>query len=113
MTVYRRIRDTREDADMKQREVAELLFINRSAYSNYENGLRTIPPDILSRLADLFDTSIDYLLERTDEKMSYPKPRQSDVSVKYVDVSGLTDDEILHIQGIVNDLKKAHGLTTD
>ncbi len=109
MAVYRRIRDAREDSDMKQREVAELLFINRSAYSNYENGSRTMPPEILSKLADLFGTSTDYLMERTDEKAPYPKPKKSGDNVRYVDVSGLTDEEIEHIRNFVDDLRKARG----
>lgn len=109
MTIYRRMRDTREDADMKQREVAEKLYINRSAYSNYENGTRMVPPEILGRLADLFGTSVDYLMERTDDKSPYPKSGKTGSCVRYVDVTGLTEEEIRHIKDFVDDLRKARG----
>ena len=47
--------------------------MTRSAYSNYENGLREIPIEVLSGLADFYQTSLDYLLKRTDERSAYPK----------------------------------------
>lgn len=68
MAYYRRIRDIREDADMTQAQVADLLFVNRRTYSCYETGRHMMPTEILSRLADLFNTSVDYLIGRTDEK---------------------------------------------
>ena len=73
--IYRRIKDLREDSDMKQKEVAEKLFINRSTYSSYENGARGIPTEILSKLADIYGTSTDYLIGRTDVRKPYPKKR--------------------------------------
>lgn len=66
--MYRRIRDLREDMDKSQSEVASALSCTQQAYSNYELGLRDIPTDILIKMADYFDTSIDYLLNRTDKK---------------------------------------------
>ncbi len=107
MASYRRIRDIREDSDMKQWQIADSLFINRSTYSSYENGSRMIPPEILSKLADLFNTSVDYLMERTDVKTPYPKPKKSPSPVKYVDVTGLTDEQIAHIKNFIDDLKSA------
>ncbi len=68
-----RIRDLREDNDLKQREVADYLLCDQSLYSKYERGERPIPVDILNALADFYKTSIDYLLCRTDQKEPYAK----------------------------------------
>lgn len=68
-----RIRDLREDNDLTQQQVADKLFITRSAYSNYENGSRAVPLEILSMLADIYGTSVDYLIGRTSVKKPYPK----------------------------------------
>ncbi len=66
--MYRRIRDLREDMDLSQRDVAKAISCTQQAYSNYELGLRDIPTDILIKLADFFDTTTDYILNRTNEK---------------------------------------------
>ena len=71
--MYRRIRDLREDSDLTQQQMADKLFINRRTYSSYEVGSRSIPIEILSKIADIFDTSIDYLVGRTNVKSAYPK----------------------------------------
>ena len=71
--IYKRIRDLREDSDLTQQQMADKLFINRRTYSNYEVGSRSIPIEILIKIADIFDTSIDYLVGRTDVKTAYPK----------------------------------------
>ena len=68
----RRIRDLREDADYTQEYVAHLLNITQTTYSRYENGERAIPLSILCALADFYQTSIDYLLCRTDCRTPYP-----------------------------------------
>jgi transcriptional regulator with XRE-family HTH domain len=72
---YERIRNLREDADMTQQEMADKLFINRRTYSSYELGIRGIPTEILIQIADCFNTSIDYLVGRTDCKKAYPKKK--------------------------------------
>ncbi|MBP3857202.1 MAG: helix-turn-helix transcriptional regulator [Ruminiclostridium sp.] len=72
---YDRIKNLREDADMTQQQIADKLFINRRTYSSYELGIRGIPTEILSGIADIFDTSTDYLIERTDIKAPYPKTK--------------------------------------
>ena len=64
--VYRRIKDMREDRDLKQKEVAEYLHCSQQVYSNYELGQRDIPTDILIKLSRLYNVSIDYLLEISD-----------------------------------------------
>ena len=65
--VRNRIRDLLEDHDLTQRQIAQLLNMKQPQYNRYEQGYRDIPSDILISLADLFDTSVDYLLERTDD----------------------------------------------
>lgn len=68
-----RIKNLREDSDFTQQQVADKLFITRSAYSNYENGIRAVPLEILSNIADIYGTSVDYLIGRTNTKKPYPK----------------------------------------
>lgn len=63
--MYQRIRDLREDRDLKQRQVAQYLCCSQQVYSNYELGQRDIPTDVLIKLADLYSVSIDYLLNQT------------------------------------------------
>ena len=70
--MYQRIRDLREDADLSQREMAEALNCSQQAYSNYELGQRDIPTSVLVRLARFHNTSVDYLLGLTQERMPYP-----------------------------------------
>ncbi len=66
--VYKRIRDLREDHDWTQAEVGARLRVSQRAYAYYESGQRMIPPPILVALADLYDVSVDFLLERTDNR---------------------------------------------
>lgn len=73
--MYRRIRDLREDADLRQRELAEYLQCSQVSYSHYELGKRDIPTDVLIRLAAFYETSTDYLLGLTDERAPYPHSR--------------------------------------
>lgn len=68
MGYYKRIRDLREDSDMTQREVADYLKMKQPQYNRYEKGYRDIPSDVLIALADLYNTTTDYILERTDKK---------------------------------------------
>ena len=63
--MYQRIRDLREDNDLKQRQLAEFLNCSQQVYSNYELGQRDIPTDVLIRLANFYHVSIDYLLGQT------------------------------------------------
>ena len=69
--VYKRIRDLREDKDMTQQEMADILHINRRTYSAYENGINSMTPETLCKIADFHNTSVDYLLERTDNPDRY------------------------------------------
>ena len=63
-----RIRDLREDRDLTQKELAQILGMSQTGYSKYETGENDIPTAILIKLADFYQTSTDYLLGRTDEK---------------------------------------------
>ncbi len=65
---YERIRNLREDMDLNQTKLAEILSCSQRTYSYYESGGHDIPTETLIRLADFFDVSIDYLLGRTDKK---------------------------------------------
>ena len=66
MGYYKRIRDLREDNDMTQQQVSDYLKMKQPQYSRYEKGYRDIPSDVLIALADLYNTTTDYILERTD-----------------------------------------------
>ena len=67
-----RIRDLREDRDLKQREIAEYLHCDPSLYSKYERGERSLPLEYAVRLAQLYNVSLDYLTGLTADKRSFP-----------------------------------------
>lgn len=64
---FRRLRDLREDHDMKQVDVASYLEIAQTVYSRYERGFQTIPVEHLIKLADLYNVTTDYILGRADK----------------------------------------------
>lgn len=68
MKMYSRIRNLREDKDMTQTQMAEILHCSQRIYSNYERGDVDIPTEILIKLADFHNVSIDYILGRVDKK---------------------------------------------
>ena len=69
--MYQRLRDLREDKDMNQTQVAEMLEMSQTGYSKYETGENDIPTAILIKLARYYNTSIDYLLGETDNPKRY------------------------------------------
>ena len=69
----RRLKDTREDKDLLQKQVAIILKITRQQYGLYESGERKIPVDKLVELAEFYNTSTDYLLGLTNETKPYPR----------------------------------------
>lgn len=71
--IMSRIRNLREDRDLTQREMAEILNMSQTGYSKYETGENDIPTAILIRMADFFETSVDYLLGLTDEQKPYKR----------------------------------------
>ena len=70
---YKRLRDLREDHDLTQRRLAEMLGMKQTQYFRYEQGYRDIPTDILIRLSELYSVSVDYILGLTNETKAYPR----------------------------------------
>ena len=66
MAYYKRLRELREDHDISQRTLAKVLGLTQPQYCRYEQRYRDLPTDILIHLADIYHTSTDYILERTD-----------------------------------------------
>ena len=64
----KRLKELREEYQKTQKEIAAYLNIKQNTYSQYENGKRQVPNDILLRIADYYDVSTDYLFGRTDEE---------------------------------------------
>lgn len=77
---FKRIKEIREDNDLTQSKIANILKINRSAYSLWELGINTIPLNKLIDFCNVFDLSIDYVLELTNVK-------QYTLSNKYIDMN--------------------------
>ena len=73
MAYYKRIRELREDHDLTQRQIAAILNITQPQYFRYEQGYRDVPTDILITLANLYKTSTDYILGRTNNPTPYEK----------------------------------------
>ncbi|MDR0905701.1 MAG: helix-turn-helix domain-containing protein [Oscillospiraceae bacterium] len=71
--MYRRIRDLREDRDLTQTDLAKHLKCTQVCYSYYETGKRDIPTDVLIKLSDYYNISVDYLLGLTDATAAYPR----------------------------------------
>lgn len=74
--ILSRLRNLREDSDYTQEYIAHLLNVSQRTYSRYENGERSIPLASLCALADFYETSVDYLLNRTNTKKPYPPPSE-------------------------------------
>ena len=71
--ICKRLRDLREDQDLRQEDVAAALGIPTRTYGNYEMGVRNVPLDVLMEIAQYYGVSTDYLLGLTDVKKPYPK----------------------------------------
>lgn len=72
-----RLKNLREDADIKQATLAAYLHIQQNTYSQYETGQRQLPVDVLIRLAAYFGVSTDYILGLTDVRTPYPPSRNA------------------------------------
>ncbi len=68
-----RLKELREDKDLYQKDIANMLNMSQTGYSQYETETNDIPTKILKKLAEFYNTSIDYLLYETDERKPYPK----------------------------------------
>lgn len=73
---YERVRKGREELGWTQQKMATVLFVNQKTVSAYENGVNAMSPEILCKLADLFDTSVDFLLNRTDDPKPLPRSKR-------------------------------------
>lgn len=73
--MYEKIRNLREDKDLTQQQMAELLNITQAAYSRYESGDLDIPSAVLIKLSKFYKVSIDYLLGQTDTPKPYGNKR--------------------------------------
>jgi len=73
MDYYPRLRDVREDSDKRQQDIADYLGIHRTMYRRYETGETDVPARHLIKLADLYKTSVDYILGRTNKIEPYLK----------------------------------------
>ena len=67
--MYQKIRDLREDRDLKQKDLADFLHCSQQVYSNYELGQRDIPTDVLIELSNFYNVSVDYLLGLTSNPL--------------------------------------------
>ncbi|MCG8482092.1 MAG: helix-turn-helix transcriptional regulator [Clostridia bacterium] len=74
--MYLRIRELREDKDCTQKDISQLLHCSQQVYSNYELGQRDVPTQFLIKLANFYNTSVDYLLGLTDERKAYPRSKE-------------------------------------
>ncbi len=73
-----RLRDLREDKDMRQVDIARILNMSQTGYSQYETETNDIPTNILKKLSIYYDTSIDYILGMTNNKKPYPRRNNID-----------------------------------
>ena len=71
-----RLKDMREDKDLNQAEIAKLINVHQTTYSDYERGNLNVPVEVLIKLADFYGTSVDYILGVTDETAPYPKVKK-------------------------------------
>lgn len=74
--MYERIRNLREDKDLTQKQLGEILNMSQTGYNQYETGKNDIPTKILIKLAEFYNTSIDYLLGIADEKAPYKRTKK-------------------------------------
>lgn len=72
MTIEQRIKEIREDKDLKQREIAKILNCRQNTYSQYESGKRQIPNEVIKKLCIYYNISADYILD-LPQGLPYPK----------------------------------------
>ncbi|MCI8393595.1 MAG: helix-turn-helix transcriptional regulator [Clostridia bacterium] len=73
--MYERLRSLREDNDLTQKQVGEILNMSQTGYNQYEIGKNDIPTKVLIKLSEFYNTSIDYLLGLTDIKAPYKRTK--------------------------------------
>ena len=105
MISFKRLRDIREDHDLTQSEMAEILGVDRSAYSLWELGINIIPIKFLAIFADYFKCSIDYLLGLSDQKKSYELVPGIDFKVVGDNIKRIRKEKKLSQENIADMLK--------
>ncbi|MEG0799282.1 MAG: helix-turn-helix transcriptional regulator [Bacilli bacterium] len=73
---FNRLKDLREDHDLTQKELSKILGISQQQYSRYETSIRNMPIDMLYRLAEYYNTSVDYMISRTNDIRPYANIRK-------------------------------------
>jgi transcriptional regulator with XRE-family HTH domain len=73
--MYKRIRDLRKNRHLTQKQIGQILNMSQTGYNQYEIGKNDIPTKVLIELAKFYNTSIDYILELTDEQKPYPRKK--------------------------------------
>ena len=73
---YGRIRDIRNDRGLTQKQTAKILHVSQNTYSQYEIGTSRFPLDVVVKLAEFYDVSMDYLVGLTDDPAPYPRKRR-------------------------------------
>lgn len=71
--IYKNLRSIREDSDLRQSDIAKILNVSQNTYSQYETGVIALTAEILIKLANFYNVSVDYLLDRTNQKEPYKK----------------------------------------
>lgn len=66
--IFKNLRAIREDNDLRQSDIAKMLNVSQNTYSQYETGVIALTAEVLIKLADYYGVSVDYLLDRTNEK---------------------------------------------
>lgn len=77
--MYKRLRELREDRDLNQSKIAKYLNMSQTGYSKYETGENDIPSKILINLALFYNTSVDYILELTDNPLAYERKEKKKI----------------------------------
>lgn len=73
MAYYKRLRDLREDNDLTQDQLVKILQMHKTTYTNYEQGKREIPFELVIRLAKLYNVSIDYIAELISQPLPFKR----------------------------------------
>ena len=71
--MYNRIRELREDKDLSQRQIGQILNMSQTGYNQYEIGKNDLPTNVLIKLSEFYGVSVDYLLGLTDVMKPYPR----------------------------------------
>ena len=104
-TLGESLRNAREAKSLTQKEVSKKTGIHNKTISNYENNVSSPDPDALKTFADIYETSVDYLLGRSEHYSGGNPGLNSAESCRYIDVSSLPDDAIRQVEEYAELLK--------